>query len=88
MPCWNDPDRPVSLNPLGGTIDDAIDARDLARLRLAVAAFLEAAELALVARDFEQALGEPPGSLVLLDPHRCDDFCRCDGRPPPHKRAN
>jgi hypothetical protein len=35
------------------------------------------AELALVARDLEQALGEPPGSLVLVSPHRCNGYCRC-----------
>jgi hypothetical protein len=43
-------------------------------------------ELAEIARDIEKALGLPAGSLELVDPHRCNDFCRCDGRPPPPKR--
>jgi hypothetical protein len=43
----------------------------------------EEAYLHLVARDVERALGLPSGSTVLVDPHRCNDFCRCNGRPPP-----
>jgi hypothetical protein len=46
------------------------------------------AELAEVARDLERELGLPIGSTVLLAPHRCNDFCRCDGREPPPKRCN
>jgi hypothetical protein len=99
-PFWNTPGRPVALNPLGGEVDAALDARDLPRLRLAVAAFLAAvesttaakagvpgpavtdatpteAELALVAGDLEQAMGQPAGSLVLVGVHRCNGYCCC-----------
>jgi hypothetical protein len=51
----------VALNQLGALVDAALDARDLTRLRQAVAAYLEAAEVALVARDVELALGLPAG---------------------------
>jgi hypothetical protein len=110
LPAWNAPDRPRELNPLGGAIDDASDARDLPRLREAVAAFLAAvkptapataggavpavshaapteAELAGIARDLERELGLPAGSLELVDPHKCNGFCRCHGETLP-KREN
>jgi hypothetical protein len=42
LPSWNAPDRPLSLNPLGATVDAAWDALDLTGLRAAVSELLAA----------------------------------------------